>query len=328
MTQFITRAYNHIEKTDYNTIIKSSIEIKLKKEFYYYSDVPNELKDLFPRIINFTESDKTYNLEMEYYPYVNLGQYLLYNKPNLDIWDKISRFIQDTLERFQKNRYVLFTQHQTQDYKDSMYVKKTEKEYFNLIENFNYFKELTKFDTLIINGKKYTNFHLIWEKIKKHLFFMSRHEYKPMTFIHGDFCFSNILCGIGDDAEITLKYVDPRGTFGIDGCHGDIYYDLAKLKHSIDGGYEYIIYDLFELKKQDNQIEYKYMNNNKDDILELFEKYVFSNFDMKKVNLIQGLIYIGMCARHYDSLDRQIIMYSNGIRLLNNFLDGCDENMC
>ena len=172
----------------------------------------------------------------------------------------------------------------------------------------------------MINGIEYKNFEVIWPQIQKYIDQNIVNEKECMSFIHGDFCFSNILCGVNDNKQVTLKYIDPRGTFGIDGCHGDKYYDLAKLKHSVDGAYEYIIYDLFELNTKSNQISFSFKNDNSKKVLELFNQQIFDNFDQNKIDLLQGLIYIGMCARHYDSLDRQKIMYSTGIRLLNSFL--------
>lgn len=328
MTPFITRAYNKIEKTDRGTIIKSSADSKLKKEFFYYSDIPEELRFLFPTIVDFVEIDQNYNLEMEFYPFTNLGQLLVYKTLDNEMWKRISLSIYESLNQFQNRKYFAFSQYQMQDYKDSMYIQKTEKEYYSLIQNTEYFKKLANFDFLEINDKKYKNFYLIWEEVKDYIFSMNRTEYKPMNFIHGDFCFSNILCGIDDHKNVTLKFIDPRGTFGADGCHGDIYYDLAKLKHSLDGAYEYIIYDLFDLSYAANKIVFTYKNDNRIIISEVFEANIFSKFNLNKINLIQGLIYIGMCARHYDSLERQIIMYSNGIRLLNEFLDCHNENLC
>ena len=41
----------------------------------------------------------------------------------------------------------------------------------------------------------------------------------------------------------------------------------------------------------------------------------------KHFKFLQGLIFIGMCARHYDSLDRQKIMYCTGIKILNECLE-------
>ena len=55
--------------------------------------------------------------------------------------------------------------------------------------------------------------------------------------MHGDFCFSNIFYDFRAD---TIRVVDPRG-YVADGhptIFGDIRYDIAKLYHSVIGGYD------------------------------------------------------------------------------------------
>lgn len=318
--QFITRAYNQISLGNLGTIQKKSTEVKLEKEYEYYTKVPSQLQIFNPRVIDFSKIDNEYTLELEYYAYNNLSHYMTNVDLDLELWNNVAKFLYNSLVEFEKVKYVHFSVNDVQSYKHSMYIKKTENEYYNLKNNFEYFSELSKYDHLLINGIEYKNFEVIWSQIQKYIDQNIVNEKECMSFIHGDFCFSNILCGVNDNKQVTLKYIDPRGTFGIDGCHGDKYYDLAKLKHSVDGAYEYIIYDLFQLNTKSNQINFSFKNDNSKKVLELFNQQIFHNFDQNKIDLLQGLIYIGMCARHYDSLDRQKIMYSTGIRLLNSFL--------
>ena len=119
-----------------------------------------------------------------------------------------------------------------------------------------------------------------------------------------------------------LKFVDPRGSFGAEGIFGDPWYDSAKLLHSYEGGYEYIIYDEFEVEENPQQNIYNihFSNNNKDKIARVFEDV--TDFHSIKSKLIEGLIYIGMCSRHYDSERRQTAMYLNGLKILNGVLKG------
>ena len=44
-----------------------------------------------------------------------------------------------------------------------------------------------------------------------------------------------------------IKVIDPRGRFGKYDIYGDPRYELAKIMHSIDGKYDYIIGDFFEV---------------------------------------------------------------------------------
>ena len=70
---------------------------------------------------------------------------------------------------------------------------------------------------------------------------------KTQTFslIHGDYCFSNILCDL-PGGHVTL--IDPRGSFGgLTGIYGAPLYDVAKLYHSVYGLYDLIVNDLFEV---------------------------------------------------------------------------------
>ena len=84
---------------------------------------------------------------------------------------------------------------------------------------------------------------------------------------------------------------------------------------------EYIIFDEFELEenKDLNHFQVTFANDNKEKIKKVFNK--FDRFRDNRAKLIQGLIYIGMCSRHYDSLPRQTVMYTTGIKLLNEALD-------
>ena len=77
-------------------------------------------------------------------------------------------------------------------------------------------------------------------------------KYKSLFIVYSwRFCFSNILTE-RNDVGISIKLIDPRGKFGKYFNKGDIYYDLAKIRHSLNGGYEYLIYDKFKISKLKN----------------------------------------------------------------------------
>ena len=62
---------------------------------------------------------------------------------------------------------------------------------------------------------------------------------RPLSVMHGDFCFSNILYS----ARVRrIKVIDPRGSVdGTPSLWGDPRYDLAKFAHSVIGRYDQII---------------------------------------------------------------------------------------
>lgn len=68
---------------------------------------------------------------------------------------------------------------------------------------------------------------------------ISRTDHGAECMIHGDFCFSNIFY---DFRSTTIKVIDPRGELpdGSPSIYGLQSYDIAKLAHSIVGGYDLI----------------------------------------------------------------------------------------
>ena len=115
----------------------------------------------------------------------------------------------------------------------------------------------------------------------------------------------------------------PRGVFGNTNFFGDPYYDLAKISHSCSGGYEFFIYDRFQINTYDNNFDLKFIDNvNMEKINNKFIKIVDEyKFDYEKIKLLEGCIFIGMCARHYDSLDRQKAMFITGLNILNDIYE-------
>lgn len=100
---------------------------------------------------------------------------------------------------------------------------------------------------------------------------------------------------------------------------------MAKLYHSVDGTYESFITDKFEVSSHGNLHDIA-LNGHMSKVeishaLVAFENTFFPQFDKKQIKILQGCIFIGMCARHYDSLPRQHAMYLTGIRLLNEAMD-------
>ena len=70
------------------------------------------------------------------------------------------------------------------------------------------------------------------------------YEVDTFNIIHGDLCFANIMV----DTNLSfIKVIDPRGKFGTYDIYGDFRYELAKLFHSVDGKYDFIIKDLFDV---------------------------------------------------------------------------------
>lgn len=138
------------------------------------------------------------------------------------------------------------------------------------------------------------------------------------TVIHGDYCFSNILF---DSSNYNFKLVDPRGRLNNEPTiYGDPRYDIAKLRHSIAGFYDFIVHGLFRLKENKTGFEYEIKTSTDYSILErIFNKYAELNgYNPQEIKFIEGLLFLSMIPLHKDNFSRQKVFYLKAIELLND----------
>lgn len=304
--QFNTRAYNSIKILPFGLVEKSSSSDRLSDEVCYYDSLPHDVAHLFPRKQRYYQADGKHHLVLEYYPYHNLGQYMISNDP-FD-WNSVFENLKATLDLFSSYSEK---DSDSESYAAAMYIDKTKTEYQNFKSAY-HDHELFSSPRIVINDVEYLNFETIWNDvsllIEKNLLSYRR------TMIHGDMCFSNILY----HPKTGARFIDMRGSFGVRGIYGDSMYDYAKLLHSVEGGYELFINDCFTVAKKSTGVYTSslFCNKNKEKALSSYVS-VFKDKNIDLIRLVEGLIFVGMCARHYDSSDRQIMMYLTGIKNLN-----------
>jgi hypothetical protein len=328
MEKLVTRAYNRFEVDETRSVIrKISATSRLRDEINYYVQLVNhhpQQSAFFPRLYQWSNTDSEYWMDLEMYSYPNLGTYLLSHNMMPDwnvLFTKLKNILNIWAETYPRS---MWSTEEIRQAAYDMYITKTEREQKAFSDGWMdkfecLFIDQVRTHTLIINKKEYLVFEAIWPQIKKYI---EEHmlDFIP-TLIHGDCCFSNILYG---EDKNTLRFIDPRGSFGKEGIYGDIRYDVAKLYHSVDGTYEAFINDKFTVNSSGN-VHNVTVNGHLTSVeiahaLEVFEKIFFPEFNKKQIKILQGCIFIGMCARHYDSLERQHAMYLTGTRLLNEAL--------
>lgn len=330
MSKFVTRAYNKITvSSDDPYLVKESTDVRLRDEILYYQHLPESLRVYFPRRVELEQLKAVSNatdrhfLALEYYAYPDLGKASLEKQISREQWEKVFKFILN----FAKKCSTHISASSEEDSID-MFVNKTEREHAALLKN-PFFETLAKHETLYVNGKEILSFSKIWPILREHIVknYCGIGQWDgEFQWIHGDLCFGNILYGEHENGDVILKFIDPRGSFGSTQFYGDFYYDLAKLSHSCNGGYEYFINDKFFVKIDENVVDLMYQRP--DGLLHLsptpeasdsFKRVILehSKFDYQKIRTLEGTIFVGMCARHYDSIERQKAMYVTGLKILN-----------
>ncbi|WMS91297.1 capsular biosynthesis protein [Pseudoalteromonas sp. HL-AS1] len=137
------------------------------------------------------------------------------------------------------------------------------------------------------------------------------------SVLHGDFCFSNILY---DFRANRIKTIDPRGltTDSELSIYGHVYYDIAKLAHSIIGLYDWIIAGYYTVDLKNTVIELSIDTNNKQqNIQAFFIQLIEQEFSIsqKQVIAMQIQLFLSMLPLHSDDTKRQDALFANAFRL-------------
>ena len=138
-------------------------------------------------------------------------------------------------------------------------------------------------------------------------------DIKTLCPIHGDFCFSNLLY---DHRSQMINMIDPRGEFGVPGIYGDPRYDLAKLFHSVNNGYDFLVTNRFQAEVTDQgQLSLQMTRDHYHDCVDAVLQTQLLRDDVlrKQVKAIQALLFLSMLPLHADRPDRQLAMLTIGL---------------
>ena len=120
-----------------------------------------------------------------------------------------------------------------------------------------------------------------------------------------------------------FKFIDPRGRFKTQTIYGDPRYDIAKLRHSIVGLYDFIVAGLYKLSSIGNDSYDFYVSTPLvTEKLEPFfdELAVEYGYDRYDIKLIEALLFLTMIPLHSDDINRQKAFYLTAIKKINEVL--------
>lgn len=305
------RKFNNFKYNSfYGYITKSgSNVVKITQEINWYKNLPDDIRILSPRLLDYKILKKRVEYSLEFYGYPSLADLFIYESMDIHLWKVVIKHIFEITELFRKKRgNVAF------DSYEKMYFEKTVNRIEEMKSN-NKFKKKLNAKYLTINNKDYINAPLLMEEVKEYI--KKLYIKNEMSFIHGDLCMSNILF---DPTSRIFKIIDPRGQFGESDLYGDIKYDIAKLRHSFVSHYDFIVADLFEIDYYGNAITLDiYTEDSHLEVSKFFDAEVAKRgYNIKKIKLIESLLFLSMVPLHSGNEDRQMAMYCTGLKLLND----------
>jgi len=300
-----------------NTITKiSENNQKLQDELDWYLNIPEALKVLTPRIISRSiDEGGQVRIVQEYYGYPTLAELFLYADLSVEVWHSILKHIFRVHEVFRHFPGQL-------DPADvrTMYIGKTWARLDELGQQSEFWAKLLQQDTIRYNEQTLPGVAAIRRALEPRVEALVSSA--QICIVHGDLCFSNILFDLNNQI---IRLIDPRGSFGQRGIYGDVRYDIAKLRHSVCGMYDYIVADIFDVKPQgDGEFMGEiFINETHQAVADSFDKLVAeAGYRIDDIRLIEALLFLSMTPLHRDHPRRQLMMFLTGLTLLDSVLQG------
>jgi len=218
---------------------------------------------------------------------------------------------------YDKNNSIIFKNYLKWLNKNLWIRKKVpKKEFYESCLNFYKNKTFNRLNLFLENkGNKDLYFHINSQnyphinEIIKNIDFNKICNTANSTFIHGDLHFDNTIYDIRNKK---FKLIDWRSDFSGKLDYGDQYYDLAKLYGGLLMDYSKIKKNDFEFKKINGNIKFKFKKTkNYNKYIKIYEKFlILNNFDINKIKIIVGLIYLNMAPLHQKPFDELLFCLS------------------
>ncbi len=297
----VTRHFNAIEVDSFSNILTKSSKNreKLIAEIDWCEALPPELKWVFPAVYEVDRASPA--VKMEFVPYPSLDELYLYSGLHPSTWKAVIGKLTRLLALF--NRYRADVS--IDDYRD-IYVTKVRTRLAELAAQNEAARALIEAKSITVNGVACGSIADLVAGVERLL--PKLHRPEDNAIVHGDFCFANILYSPESGA---LKLIDPRGAWGKPGIHGDGKYDLAKLMHSISGGYDSIIADYFDVDAHGDQVQVAVF---KPEISATLEEALFASTPHRReeIELLEGTILMSIASIHREDPRRQVAMLAVG----------------
>jgi capsule biosynthesis phosphatase len=268
-----------ISTREYNDIIENTIQIfkkmsnDLSGEIYYYNNIPPEIKDMFPLLIDYDDINKKwYKVEkINGISFTNMFLSELLTSDNLlNIMNSIKR-IQNVFVDYEKIDINIYA-----NYCDKL------KDRYN---NFDY--------------SCFPDSEQLYNELYSSLENYEKNKLGKLSVIHGDAVMTNIL--INNFGKI--KFIDMRGKIGDRlSIYGDYLYDFGKLYQSLIG------YDkILQCKQISKSYEEEMIKTFEEYFIKLFSYESLQNLKIITKSLLFTLIPLHnneKCKEYYDLIKR------------------------
>ena len=316
-----SRAFNSLCVDPGRGVIRKTSEnaAKLQNEIAWYLGLPAQLQYLAPRVFDHSTEPANTFADIEFYGYPALNDVYVYGEWDLGVWSQVLQGIGLALDGMATHLDPSATPDNSRQAIHEMYVLKTAERLWPLLEDPR--MGVLCQDSLEINGRVCTGLARSLEAIPRMMDLLHIYDCPPFTVIHGDLCLSNILY---DRRAGFVRLIDPRGAFGRIGIYGDPRYELAKLSHSFEGDYDFLVNGLFEVRQEPGRVSLTpALRRHHRAIKQLFHSWLLerSRDRYQQVKFIEALLFLSMASLHQDRPRSQFAFLTRALEILQDIAD-------
>jgi hypothetical protein len=281
---------------------------KMVAEAAWFENAPPAMRLYQPQYLGrkLDEHGGTLGYSLEYLPLVTLSELFVFGRLPASAWECILRSCAEFLEAAAR---VPPPGRWNAGAAESLYFHKT----LERMEQHARETGISLDKPWCINGKAVPSLRRItehaWDRI------ISRSP-GVESYVHGDFCFSNILY---DFRSRRIKVVDPRGLDGNGKLSSfcDARYDVAKLAHSAQGLYDVFLAGHFSVRAVGQSLEVDIAQREALNLRPVLERLEFRGRTMRDwdVDPIMVLLFVSMLPLHRDAPRWQLGLLANALRL-------------
>jgi hypothetical protein len=294
---FSARHFNHVEQDRYHVVKRSRDRDKIRREYTFFRLLPEEMQPYFLQPFGYEEDadGASYRTRRLFVP--DLAVQWIHGAlaaPQFEqLLEHLFHFVRERPRR-EVGRDA------ARGHAEALYVAKVADRVAELLR---LPAGRVVDETLVAGGVAggvaalHERYAAAYERLSR------RHRASELCVSHGDLCYSNILYSTSTQ---TFQLIDPRGADTDDEIYTDMVYDLAKLSHSVLGGYDFIVAGLFELVHTDDlRLSLRLDDGSTGELREMFvERLAAEGIDVDLVRVCEASLFLSMLPLHLDSPKR------------------------
>lgn len=286
------RHFNTVKRSAGNIVKFSHNKAKIRAEHDYFHLLPPAMKRWLVMPFEYSETELGASYTMERLMLLDMGQQWINGGMRIE---EFRRFLQDIFRFIDERPKRALDKSRARANFDALYRTKVSERLRELqgmeISGFidDMVRSATGWPSL---AAVYERYHALLDRIADDI-----PDYECMA--HGDACFSNILY---DRRTRMLKLIDPKGAATEDDLYADPMYDVAKLSHSILGGYDFVTNGLYDITLgADLRLHLHTPEAMYPDYARLFiDELCARGFDPRVVRLMEASLFLSMLPLHRD----------------------------